>query len=61
MNKNQAEGSADQVKGAVKEAVGRLVGDKRVEAEGKKDQAAGKLQEQIGDVVEVLSNVLKKV
>jgi uncharacterized protein YjbJ (UPF0337 family) len=61
MNKNQAEGSAEQVKGAVKEAVGRLVGDKRVEAEGKKDQAAGKLQAQIGDVVEVLSNVLKKV
>ena len=61
MNKNQAEGSAEQVKGAVKEAVGKLVGDKRFEAEGQKDQAAGKLQAQIGDVVEVLSNALKKI
>lgn len=48
------------MKGAVEEAVGRLVGDRHVEAEGQKDQAAGKLQKKIGDVVEVLSDVLKK-
>ena len=61
MNDNQTEGSVERVKGAVKEAVGRLLGDQRLEAEGKKDQAAGKLQQQVGDVVEVLSDVLKKL
>lgn len=40
-----ASGKSDQVKGRVKEAAGRLSGDKKLRREGKADQAAGKLKE----------------
>ena len=36
-----ASGTMDKVTGAVKEAVGKVTGDKRTEAEGQTDQAKG--------------------
>jgi uncharacterized protein YjbJ (UPF0337 family) len=39
-----ASGTADKVKGAVKEATGKVTGDKRTEAEGKTDQAKGSVK-----------------
>jgi uncharacterized protein YjbJ (UPF0337 family) len=39
-----ASGTADKVKGAVKEAAGKVTGDKRTEAEGKTDQAKGSVK-----------------
>ena len=35
-------GTTDKAKGAVKESVGKVTGDRRTEAEGKTDQAKGK-------------------
>ncbi len=35
MDKDRIEGSAKQVKGAVKETIGKVVGDAKLEAEGK--------------------------
>jgi len=36
-----ASGTTDKVTGTVKEAVGKVTGDKRTEAEGQTDQAKG--------------------
>ncbi|MFO1038474.1 MAG: CsbD family protein [Geminicoccaceae bacterium] len=47
-----ASGTADKVKGSVKEAAGKLTGDKRTEAEGKTDQAKGKVKNAADDVTE---------
>jgi uncharacterized protein YjbJ (UPF0337 family) len=47
-----ASGTADKVKGAVKEAVGKVTGDKRTEAEGKTDQVKGKVKNAADDVAE---------
>src|SRR5208283_4273059 len=44
MDKDRIKGSAEQAKGAVKETVGKVFGDKKLETAGKADQAAGKLQ-----------------
>jgi uncharacterized protein YjbJ (UPF0337 family) len=44
MDKDRIEGSAKQTKGAVKEAAGKVVGDKKLETDGKADKAAGKVQ-----------------
>jgi uncharacterized protein YjbJ (UPF0337 family) len=41
MDKDRVEGSAKQVKGAVKEAVGKVVGDAKLEAEGKLTRPKG--------------------
>lgn len=54
MNKDLAEGAAKQVKGAVKEAVGKVVGDAKLQAEGKADQAEGKVQNTVGGIKDAL-------
>ena len=43
MNKDQVNGRAETVKGNVKEAAGKLVGNERLTTEGRADQAAGKV------------------
>jgi uncharacterized protein YjbJ (UPF0337 family) len=48
MNKDRIGGSAEQTKGAVKEAAGKALGDKKLEIDGKADKAAGKVQNAIG-------------
>lgn len=48
MNKDRAAGAARQMKGAVKEAAGKLTGDAKLKAEGKADKIAGKLQNAVG-------------
>jgi uncharacterized protein YjbJ (UPF0337 family) len=48
MDKDRIKGSAQQAKGAVKEAVGKMTGDAKLEAEGKSDKVAGKMQNAIG-------------
>jgi uncharacterized protein YjbJ (UPF0337 family) len=42
MDKDRVKGSAKQVKGAVKETIGKVVGDSKLAAEGKADKAEGK-------------------
>ena len=54
MDKDRINGSAEQAKGAVKEAVGRIVGDKKLETEGKTDKAAGKVQNAVGGLKDAL-------
>jgi uncharacterized protein YjbJ (UPF0337 family) len=44
----RVKGSAEQAKGAEKETVGKVFGDKKLETEGKTDKAAGKMQNAIG-------------
>jgi uncharacterized protein YjbJ (UPF0337 family) len=52
MDKDRIKGSAEQAKGAVKEAAGKVFGDKKLETEGKTDKAAGKVQNAIGGLKE---------
>lgn len=42
----------DKIKGKGKEAVGKLTGDRRMEAEGKADQAKGKAKGAVDDAGE---------
>jgi uncharacterized protein YjbJ (UPF0337 family) len=48
MDKDRIKGSAEQAKGAVKKAAGKVFGDKKLETDGKADKAAGKVQNAIG-------------
>jgi uncharacterized protein YjbJ (UPF0337 family) len=54
MDKDRVEGAARQAKGAVKEAVGKVTGDQKLQAEGKADKAAGKVQNAVGGVKDSL-------
>ena len=55
MDKDRIAGSAKQIQGAVKQVVGKAVGDAKLESEGKADQIEGKVQNAIG----VLKDTLK--
>jgi len=48
MDKDRIKGSAQQAKGAVKEAAGKILGDKKLETQGKADKVAGKVQNAVG-------------
>jgi uncharacterized protein YjbJ (UPF0337 family) len=48
MDKDRIEGSVEQAKGSVKEAAGKVLGDKKLETEGTTEKAAGKAQNAIG-------------
>jgi uncharacterized protein YjbJ (UPF0337 family) len=48
MDKDRIAGSAKEVKGKVKEAVGKAVGDAKLESEGKADKIEGKVQNAVG-------------
>jgi uncharacterized protein YjbJ (UPF0337 family) len=51
--KDNAEGKLHQVKGKIKETVGKGVGNRDLEAEGKVEILDGKVQEKLGQVEKV--------
>ncbi|MEY4708016.1 MAG: hypothetical protein RJB58_1739 [Pseudomonadota bacterium] len=59
MDKDRVEGSATQAKGAVKETVGKLTGDAKLQAEGAADKAAGKVQNAIGGAKDAVRDAFK--
>ncbi|MES1990956.1 MAG: CsbD family protein [Pseudomonadota bacterium] len=54
MDKNRISGSGKQIKGKVKAAVGKAIGDAKLEADGKSDQAKGKVQNAVGSIKDSL-------
>jgi uncharacterized protein YjbJ (UPF0337 family) len=50
MDKEHVKGVADKAKGAIKDAGGKAMGDKKLQAEGKVDKAKGAAHEALGDV-----------
>lgn len=51
------EGTVDKIKGAIKEGVGKVTGDRRTEAEGKTDQAKGDVKNAAQDVSDSVKGV----
>ena len=50
MDKEHVRGAADKAKGAMKDAAGKVTGDKEMQAEGKTDKAKGAAHQAVGDV-----------
>jgi len=50
---DKIKGEATKLKGDVKEGIGKLVGNEKLQAEGKVDQAAGTIEKKVGDVKKV--------
>ena len=59
MHKDEAKGVGKQVKGAVKDAVGGLTGNERLQAEGKADKVEGKIQQKAGELKDKARDGLK--
>jgi uncharacterized protein YjbJ (UPF0337 family) len=60
MNKDRIEGEATRLKGVVKEAAGKAIGDAKLNAEGKVDQVAGKVQNAAGQVKDAAEKATNK-
>lgn len=60
MHKDQVDGVGKQVKGAVKDAVGGLTGNEKLQAEGKADKVVGKVQQKVGDAKDAARDALKR-
>jgi uncharacterized protein YjbJ (UPF0337 family) len=54
MDKEHVKGAADKAKGAIKEAAGKMTGDKKLETEGKVDKVKGAVQKAVGDAKDAL-------
>jgi len=60
MDKDRIAGSVKEIKGSVKQAVGKAVGDAKLESDGRADKAKGKVQNAIGGVKDTVREALKK-
>jgi uncharacterized protein YjbJ (UPF0337 family) len=50
MDSEHVKGAADKAKGAIKDAAGKVTGDKELQSEGKLDKAKGAAHEAMGDL-----------
>jgi uncharacterized protein YjbJ (UPF0337 family) len=54
MDKDRIVGSAKEIKGSIKETVGKAVGDAKLQSDGKADKVEGKVQNAIGGLKDAL-------
>lgn len=59
MDKDRTAGIGHQVKGSVKEAAGKVTGDKKLEAEGKGEKLGGKIQNAVGGAKDSVRDATK--
>jgi len=55
-DKDQFKGAAKEALGNVKEGLGKLTGNEKLQAEGKVDQVEGAVQKKVGDVKSALKS-----
>jgi uncharacterized protein YjbJ (UPF0337 family) len=60
MDKNRIAGLTKEVTGAAKEAVGKVIGDAKLQRDGKTEKSVGKIQNAVGGVNDAVRDALKK-
>lgn len=56
MDKDRIEGSLKQAKGNLKEAVGKAIGDTRLQSRGQADKIEGKIQNAVGGLKDTIKD-----
>jgi uncharacterized protein YjbJ (UPF0337 family) len=59
--KDNLKGSFHEVKGTIKEEVGKFTGDRDLKAQGKAEKKAGKVQQRIGHAKEAVVNLKEQL
>jgi len=59
MDKNRIEGTARQMKGIVREAVGKATGSRSTQMRGTAEKMAGKVQAKLGAAADVVRRIKK--
>ena len=60
MDKNNIAGSIKEIRGAAKEAVGKAIGDAKLQNDGKTEKAVGKIQNAVGGLNNAVRDAVKK-
>ena len=58
--RTEVAGSIKEIKGAAKEAIGKAIGDAKLQSDGKADRAIGKIQNAVGGLNDAVSDAVKK-
>ena len=59
MDKDRIEGAGNQVKGSIKQAAGKVLGDTKLQAEGTADKLKGKVQNAVGGAKDAIRDAAK--
>ncbi len=59
MDREHVKGTADKVKGGIKDAAGKVTGDKKLESGGKLDKAKGSAHNLAGDLKDAVKDANK--
>jgi uncharacterized protein YjbJ (UPF0337 family) len=59
MDREHVKGTADKVKGTIKDTAGKVTGDKKLESEGKFDKAKGSAHNVAGDLKDAVKETYK--
>jgi uncharacterized protein YjbJ (UPF0337 family) len=59
MDRDRIAGAAKEIKGSVKEAVGKVVGDAKLQSDGKAERTAGQIQNAVGSVKDTVRKIVK--
>ena len=59
-DKDRIAGSLEQAEGAIKETVGKVVGEAKLVAEGRADKVRGKVHSAVGGLKDAARDALKK-
>ena len=60
MDKHRIAGAARGIKGSVKEAIGKVTGDAKLQSDGKAQRTAGKIQNAVGGMKDTVREIAKE-
>ena len=60
MDKDRIKGSFKQFSGGIKEAAGKLLGDKKTQAEGRAEKSEGEFQNAVGSIKDTVRETINK-
>ena len=59
MDREHIKGAADKAKGAIKEAAGKITGDRELQSDGKFDKAKGDAHNALGNIKDAARDLTK--
>ncbi len=60
VDKDRVKGSAEEMKGSVKDTAGKALGDQKLQGEGKADKVSGSVRNTVGGVKDAVKDAFKK-
>ena len=60
VDEDRVKGAYDKAKGTVKEGIGKITGDEKLQGEGIADKAKGKIESAVGSAKDTMKDIVDK-